>query len=283
MQNNILLGAVALIVAEALFSGISALVKHLSDSLSQSQLIFFRNLFALLCLTPWMISRGSINFKTKRLGLHCFRAFTGLTGMYCFFYALANMPFAQAVLALKMAPFFVPIIAAIWWREVASLKTWVGILIGFVAAVLIIDPQQALNYSHLGVGLLCAMLVAITKCTLRQLSDTEPSLRIVFYFALACTLFSFPPLLFDWQTIANEQWLLLIIIGVVAASAQMAMTKAYQLASPVKIGLLGYSSIAFAAIIGSLIWQESITTSTLLGIGLLFLAANMSVRQRWLW
>jgi drug/metabolite transporter (DMT)-like permease len=284
MKNPLLLGAIVLISAEALFSGVGTIVKLLSDELSESQLIFFRNLVALIILTPWMIKQGFNELKTERLGLHLFRAATGLVGMYCFFYVLANLPFSAAILAIKIAPFFIPIIASIWLNEKVTLKTSIAIAIGFIGVALVINPSNIDDFEthFIWVALFCALLVAVTKCTLRKLSDTEPTVRIVYYFIVISTIISFFPLLFEWQTIDNTAWFLLVVIGVLAVIGQLLMTKAYKLASPVKIGLLGYSSVIFATLIGYFLWDEPITLLTIGGIALLFLAANTTLRQKWL-
>lgn len=281
MKNKVLLGAIALVVAEAFFAGVGSIVKLLSDNLSESQMIFFRNLFALLFLGPWCLKQGSKALYTKRIWLHCFRAATGLAGMYCFFYVLANMPFTSAIMALKMAPFFIPLVAKVWLKERIQTKTLIAIVIGFIGVAFIINPEQNIETDFLLIALFCAFLVATTKCTIRKLSDTEPAVRIVFYFICISTLFSFPLVIADWRAISTNNWLLLIVIGALAVCGQLLMTQAYRYASPVKIGLLGYSSVFFAAIIGHTFWDEPLTLGMLFGAVLLIWAANVTIRQRW--
>lgn len=281
MKNKVFLGAIALVIAEAFFAGVGAIVKLLSDSLSESQMVFFRNLFALLFLGPWCLKQGAEALYTQRIGLHLFRAATGLGGMYCFFYVLAQMPFTSAIMALKMAPFFIPIVAKVWLKERIQSKTVVAIMIGFVGVGFIINPQHAIEFNLLFIVLFCALLVATTKCTIRKLSDTEPAVRIVFYFICISTLFSFPLMIIDWQPINNHNWALLVLIGALAVCGQLLMTQAYHYASPVKIGLLGYSSVFFAAVIGYAFWDEPLTLGMLFGAILLIWAANVTIRQRW--
>lgn len=281
MKNKVLLGAIALVIAEAFFAGVGVIVKVLSNDLTESQLIFFRNLFALLFLGPFCLKRGREAIYSKRLGLHFLRALTGLLGMYCFFYVLAHMPFTSAIMALKMAPFFIPIVAKIWLKETIQLKTAIAIAIGFIGVAFIINPQQGVELKLLAIALFCALLVAVTKCTIRKLSDTEPAVRIVFYFICASTLFSLPFVLLHWKPINLTNWALLMLLGALAVCGQLLMTQAYRYASPVKIGLLGYSSVLFAAIIGYFYWNEPLTLSMLFGGLLLIWAANVTIRQRW--
>ncbi|WP_026374621.1 DMT family transporter [Aestuariibacter salexigens] len=282
MPSPVVLGALCLIVAEALFAGVGAMVKHLSESLTQTQLVFFRNLAAMLVMLPWILRGGRTLIHTDKFPLHLFRASTGLIAMYCFFYVLANMPLAPAMMALLIAPFIVPLIARVWLKETISIKTLVAMMIGFVGAALVLNPGSEGINIFIVLAVLCACLVATTKCTIRKLTDSEPSLRIVGYFTGISTIISFFPMLWDWQPISLHNTGLLAIMGVFAAVGQVLMTRAFRLASPVKIGLLTYTSVIFAAMLGYLLWQEPISTGLLAGSVLIVWAANITLRQRWL-
>lgn len=282
MRSPILIGAVCLILAEFLFAGVGALVKYLSEFLSQSQLVFFRNFFALLILLPWLIKTGPAGLKTNHVGLHMFRSVTGLVAMYCFFYVLANMHLASAMMALLTAPFIVPLIARLWLKERITLITSAAMLIGFMGVALVLKPDSGSVNIFIVLALFCACLVAINKCSIRKLSSTEPSARIVFYFTGVGTIISFFPVFFDWRQIELQHWLLISLMGGMAAIGQLLMTKAFQLASPVQIGLLTYSSVIFAAVLGFHFWQEPVSSGLLFGTVLIVVAANMTLRQRWL-
>ncbi|MCV2885938.1 DMT family transporter [Aestuariibacter sp. AA17] len=269
-------------LSEVLFAGVGALVKHLSTDLTQAQLVFFRNVFAFMFLLPWVFRVGVSGLKTSYPGLHLFRSITGLIAMYCFFQVLANMPLAPAMMALLTAPFLVPIVARIWLKEHISRITGIAILVGFVGVTLVLEPDKTDFNIYIWLALICACLVAVNKCSIRKLSGTEPSARIVFYFSGIASVVSFFPMLFDWTPISTASWLALITMGLFATIGQLFMTKAFQLASPVKIGLLTYSSVIFAAILGYVFWQEPVSAGLILGTVLIIFAANMTIRQRWL-
>ncbi|MDM7861204.1 DMT family transporter [Alteromonas sp. ASW11-36] len=288
---SIWLGAVCLIAAELCFAGVGAVVKALSEQMNQTQLVFFRNASALVVLIPIVFRSGLGNavavVRTERLKLHLFRAVCGMVAMYGFFYVLATLTLTQAMMALMLAPFIVPIIAFLWLKERIDSKTAIAIGVGFcgAAVILLTKPSQAqpLNIMALAIAIGCAVLVATTKCTIRKLTDSEPSLRIVFYFTGVATVISLVPMLIYWQPLLRHVIPWLIVMGVLAAIGQLLMTRAFALASPVKIGLLSYSSLIFAAIIGAIGWQEPITLSLILGSVLVIWAANLTIRQRWLW
>ena len=289
--NPLLLGALCLITAELCFAFVGALVKALSEDMTQSQLVFFRNASALIVILPMLFKNGisgaKTTVKTERCSLHVFRALCGMVAMYGFFYVLSTMALAQAMMALLLAPFIVPIIARLWLKERIDRKSTVAIFIGFagVAVILLNDPNASaqVDWLPIAVAIGCATLVATTKCSIRKLTDTEPSLRIVFYFTAIATVISLVPMMVNWAPLLTTVIPGLVAMGLLAAVGQLLMTRAFKYASPVKIGLLSYSSIIFAAIIGAIVWQEPITLPLILGSVFVIWAANMTIRQRWFW
>ncbi len=275
------LAALLLLLAEACFAGIGALVKLTSQDASQAQVVFFRNFFALLVMLPWIMLQGKQILYTRRWYLHLSRATTGIISMYCFFYIISQLPLAQAMMVLLLSPFIVPIIARCWLGEQASRLTWLGIVLGFGGVCLALPLQGGVgNIAILGLALLSAFLVAVTKTTIRYMSDTEPAARIVFYFSLLTALISALPLPFYWQPLPTIAWWGFSGMGVLAALGQMAMTKAYALAPASDIGMWTYSSVVFAGLFGYWFWQEPVSLSWLAGVLVIIYAGYVTSRQR---
>ena len=280
MQPNLLKGALLLLLAEACFAGIGALVKLTSDSASHAQVVFFRNFFALLVMLPWLWVQGKQLLYTKRWYLHLSRSITGIISMYCFFYVLARLPLAQGMLVLLLSPFIVPIIARFWLKERPSRLTLLGIALGFVGVLLALPGADTGVQAIMLVALLSAVLVAVTKTTIRYMSDTEPAVRIVFYFSLLTAVLSAIPVPFYWQPLNNEVWLAFVAMGVLAAIGQLAMTRAYAIAPASDIGMWTYSSVIFAGLFGYLFWQEPVTLAWFGGVLVIFYAGYITTRQR---
>lgn len=280
MLSPLVTGALLLLLAEACFAGIGALVKYTSGTASEAQVVFFRNLFALLLMLPFLYRHGFALLKTKRWYLHVSRALTGIISMYCFFYVLARLPLAQGMLVLLLSPFIVPIIARFWLKERASRYTLIAIALGFIGVMLALPGGAAGINSIMLVALLSAVLVAVTKTTIRYMSDTEPAVRIVFYFSLLTAILSAVPVPFYWQPLNNSVWLAFLAMGVLAAIGQLAMTRAYAIAPASDIGMWTYSSVIFAGMFGYLFWQEPVTMAWFFGVLIIFYAGYITTRQR---
>ncbi len=279
--SQLYLAAALLLLAEACFAGIGALVKLTSETASQAQVVFFRNFFALLVMLPWIYLQGRQILQTRRWYLHLSRATTGIVSMYCFFYVISQLPLAQAMLVLLLSPFVVPVIARFWLNERPSRLTLLAIALGFVGVFIAIPVSSGPgNLLMLGIGLLSAILVAVTKTTIRYMSDTEPAARIVFYFSLLTTIISFVPVPFDWHPLPATAWWAFAGMGILAAVGQMAMTRAYALAPASDIGMWTYSSVVFAGLFGYWFWQEPVTMAWFAGVLIIFYAGYITSRQR---
>jgi drug/metabolite transporter (DMT)-like permease len=243
-----------------------AIVKAVSKSLSSEMIVFFRNVFALIFIIPWAYYRRPAGgMKTKRFHLHLLRSVFGLSAMYCYFYALAHMKLAEAVLLSYTTPLFIPVIAYVWIGEEVSRFVRIAVMLGFFGIVLILKPGIGLFQAVALVGLCGGVLASFAVVTIRRMSTTEPPTRIVFYYTMLCTAISAVPLAWVWQSPQGVTWLLLIFAGIVAVIGQMFMTKGYQVAPVAQVGPFIYATVVFASILGLVFWRESLDTLTIIG------------------
>ena len=122
-------------------------------------------------------------------------------------------------------------------------------------------------------------MAAFAFVSIREMSDTEPAYRIVFYFSLFSALLSAIPLTWAWQPINEQDLWLLLVIGLLATSSQIIMSKAYSLASPGLIGPFAYLAIVFAGLIAWLRWGETPDVTSLIGAALIFSASLLSIAR----
>lgn len=271
-------GALLMIASGLLFSTMGALVKYLSAELPNEMVVFFRSVMGLLALLPWVLHRGLGQLKTKRLRGHLGRGLAGVSAMYCYFYAIAHLPLAEAVLLNYSTPLFIPFIAALWLGEQVSPRLWVAIGTGFVGIVLILKPGLGLFTPVSLIGLASGLFAALAMVSIRRLSNTEPTLRIVFYFSLVCTAVSAVPLAWRWQTPDPGLWILLLGMGALASLAQLLLTRAYAHAPAAQVGPFTYSTVVFAAGIGWIFWSEIPDLLSFGGTALVCLAGVLTIR-----
>ena len=281
VNDQPLKGALLLVLGEGLLAVMAAMIKHLSDHLDTEVIVFARNLFGLLILLPIIASRGGFGqLRTRFLHLHMIRGFTGVTAMFCFFYTIGHIALAEAVLVKMTVPFFLPIVAWLWLREVISVRTWLAIIGGFAGVAVIMDVSSGSVNPVMWVALAGAAIMSVAKVSIRRMAVSEPAQRVVFYFALFATLFSALPLPWASTLPAGSDYLWLFAIGLVATGGQYAMTTAYQIARPGQVGVYNYSSVVWAALLGWMFWGETLVLATLIGTLLIVAAGVWNLKSR---
>ena len=271
-------GALLMLASGLLFSTMGALVKHISAHLPNEMVVFVRSAMGLLALLPWVLHRGVGQLRTKNLRGHLGRGLAGVAAMYCYFYAIAHLPLAEAVLLNYSTPLFIPFIAALWLGERVAPRLWAAIGIGFIGVLLILKPGHDIFTPVSLIGLASGLFAALAMVSIRRLSRTEPTLRIVFYFSLVCTAVSALPLAWRWQTPDPKLWTLLIGMGALASAAQLLLTRAYSHAPAAQVGPFTYSTVVFAAAIGWMFWGETPGLLSFGGAALVCLAGILTIR-----
>jgi len=279
-SHNIALGAFLIIISELAILTTGMIIKSISSDVSIEQIVFVRNLVGLLILIPWLMRKGISRLKTNHIGLHIARGMVGLTAMVFLFYSWGHLPLAQASLLKQTSPIFIPIFAFFWIKESIGIKTIIAIVVGFLGVVLIINPGASEFNLVVILALIGAMLAGFAKVIIRKMTATETPGRIVFYFALIGTLVSAIPALINWVSLSWVQLGLLAAIAVSSTIGQLALSKAYSHAPAGQLGPYTYTSVAFAALFGWLIWNEVLDYRTLIGIVIIVFAGVLAMTDR---
>lgn len=270
-------GALCMITAGLLFAAVGSVVKTASVSLPTEMTVFFRNAFGLLALVPWLFRLGLQNLPTRTWKEHFTRSLWGLLAMYCSFYSIAHMRLADALLLNYTSPFFIPLVAKIWLKEPVP-KGMNGILLlGFAGVALILKPGTDLFQPVALVALLTGVLAAIAQVNIRKLAVHEPTIRIVFYFALVSSLLSAPPLARVWQNPTLPVWGLALLLGGLATAAQLFLTKSYSLAPAARVGPFIYSTVVFGGVLDWIFWGQLPDWLSVLGAALVIAAGVLAM------
>lgn len=278
-RQNLLLGALFILIAEFFFASMGAAVKAVTADLPSEMAVFMRNLFGLGLMIPLVWRKGLDGLKTKIMPIHLLRSVAGVSAMYCFFYVLANLQLADGMLLKMTAPLFMPLIALIWLSERLRRQTLFALVIGFAGVILVLNPGGEFNHVAL-VGLFGGALAALAKVSLRRLGRSEPSVRVVFYFALLSSMISAIPMFWHWQTPNTLQWGLFALVGLMGTLGQLFLTRGYAIASAAAVSPFTYASVLFGASYGYLFWDETISLQFVLGALLIALAGVLALRVR---
>jgi drug/metabolite transporter (DMT)-like permease len=277
-QIILLRAAAFIILAELMFASMGVAIRQVSEVASNEQVVFFRNLFGVILLLPWLMRRSYPGLRTKVPHLHLLRSIAGLGAMYCFFYAIANLPLAEAMVLKLSSPLFIPVIAALWLGEKVPGAVRVAVGVGFLGVVMVLNPSAGGINSVALIAVAGGALAALAKTTVRRLGATEPPSRTVFFFALVGTVVSAAPLSWAWRPLALADYGWLVLVAVLATAGQLFLTRGFGLAPAARMGTFGYSSVFFGAFYGWWLWGEVPTWMSISGSFLVILAGILAGR-----
>lgn len=278
-RQNLVAGAVLIVASELMFATMGAAVKAASVTLPNEIIVFMRNLIGALIILPLLLRGGVINLHTQVFRFHLLRAAVGLSAMYCFFFALSRLPLADSMLLKMTSPVFMTLVAWIWLKEQVTKLVMTAIPVGFFGVILILDPGAETTWVA-AIGLLGGFLAAVAKVTVRRLGRTEPTVRIVFYFATLAALFSFAPMLWAWRMPVMTEWSLLALTGVMGTFGQLLLTRGYSIAETARVGSFTYFSVLFAATYGYFLWDETLDLYFIAGALLIVSAGILALYAR---
>jgi len=268
-------GALYMVVSALLFALMSVAVKIASATLPNVVVVFFRSGFGLLTLIPFIVG---VDLRTTQVREHLIRSLAGIASMYCFFYTLAHMRLADAVLLNYSLPIFIPFVESAWLGEEFPRRLWTPVLVGFLGVIVILRPGSGVMEPVALLGVASALFAAVAQVGVRRLTRTEPVPRIVFYFAITATLLSAVPAAGSWQTPHGVVWVAALAMGATATAGQLAMTRAYAHAPAARVGPFVYSAVVFAAALDWLFWRKLPDAFTVAGGVLVAGAGILSLR-----
>jgi drug/metabolite transporter (DMT)-like permease len=279
LKNNSL--AIALKLTQTLaFSLMYAFIK-LAGPVPLGQVVFFRGFFALIPLVAWtFLTVGPRTaFRTQRPLVHMVRGAVGVAAMFTNFAALALLPLATVTAFSFMQPIFAVILAAMMLREFVGPWRWAAVVVGFFGVLMMISPHGGLDAViglHLSRGvvyaLIFSLLSAFVVVWIRQMSATERSEAIVFYFMSATALAGLAVMSFDHVPLTFQNTFWLVLCGLFGGTGQLLMTYSYRYGEPSLLAPFDYVSMVWAMGLGWFVFGEMPETLVLAGVGVVIVS-----------
>jgi drug/metabolite transporter (DMT)-like permease len=287
-SGNVFLGSFYICISATMFAIAAAAVKLALEDLQPLQLVLWRNFLSLIIFVSWSaIIKPDVfrDLKTQKLNLHIVRSVLSLFVLYSYFFAVAHIKLATAVLLLSTSPVFVPMIALIWLGYRVSATVWIGIFIAFFGVSLIIDPTftykvQSESYFGLVAGLLAGCFGGAATVAIWKMSKSEPPDRQMIYFTAISFIASLPAGVYGWHWPMPKTFVPIVALGIATTLAQYYLAKGCSVAPADKINTWNYLSIVISAIAAYFGWNESLGLWTILGMVLVVVGAQLASLSR---
>ena len=261
------------------FSTMDLIVKYL-NSVPFGQVLFMRFFFGMIPII-FLIPRDKIFtfYKTRRPGLHAFRAVSGTIAIIALFIALRNLPLADVISLTFTGPLFVTIMSVIFLSEKVGIRRWSAVAIGFVGMLFIVRPAfEEVNFYYI-FPVIFSLGFANVAISIRSLSKTEPNYLIAFYFSILSLLVGLSTIVNGWIWPTPFEAFLFLLLGLAGGVANLLLTQSYRLADASLVSPIKYLSLIVAIIAGYFIFSEIPKLMTLFGAGLIVVSSFIIFRR----
>lgn len=249
------IGVLWMMLAVTALTGMFAIAKHLMTTLPMLEVGLGRFFMSLLFYLPWLINNGIGALKTERPAAHFCRGFFGATSLIAGIYAVHHMRLADATVLTFTIPLWTILFAALFLGERIRFRRSMATAAGFIGVLIMVKPQAGIEPAAL-VALLAAILATGAITTMKSLTRTDSTERIVFYFLLSGTVLLGLPALFFFQMPTPTEWGWLVLLGIFGSSGQYFLTRAYGAGEMTVIAPFDYTRIVIAGLLGYFVFNE---------------------------
>lgn len=251
------LAALMMVTGSLLFVLIGGLLKQASGEATPMQGVFFRSLFALVPLLVIMRVQRLPVMSTQWPLLLARGAF-GFLALAFYVWALTHVPLVDVMALQQMAPVFVTILAMALLGERPKHRVLALSAVCFLGALLVIRPTRGVASIASSAALVSSVFSSLAYTSIRKLTATEPTSRIVTWFALLSTVLSAPFALGSWHPLHVTSWGMLALAGLLAVPGQWLMTGAYRYAPAHMVAVFAYTSVPMSYLAGWTFWDEQV-------------------------
>ena len=265
-----------MVSAMLILPAIDAIAKGLSDTISAGEVAWVRLFFQVIFLLP-LLARHSFSIEGS-IRIHISRGvLTAAAGIF-FFAALAVMPLANAVAIFFVSPLIFTLLGAIFLGEPIGRGRISVIVVGFIGALLIIQPSYD-DFGAISLLPVCAAIsFAFYMLLTRKLArggEFFSAISMQFYAGLFGTIFLTGVLivgsLMEVQFLAvvlpdQYEWALLAVLALIATAGHILIALAASRMGAAQIAPFQYLEIIGATALGFIFFGEFPDQTAWIGI-----------------
>ncbi len=272
-------GALWMLAAVSVFSTMDAVIKLLGQSLDSFQIALFRCVFGGIAILPFALRGGFGALRTRRPGGHLARALIGYTAMVFGFYAVTQLPLADATALSFTRPLFMIVLAVLFLGEQVRWRRWSATAVGFLGVLVMARPGEAdIDIATLS-AIAASLFVAGVGVMLKRLAATERPETIIFYFTVISSLLALGPAIYVWRTPTPLEFFGLAAIGALGSLGQYFTIRSYRIAEATAVDPVDYARLLLAAAFGFLLFREVPDRWSLMG-ALIIIASTLYITRR---
>jgi len=174
-------------------------IRKASESLHILEVVFFRNLLALIVMLPIIKSIGLAAIKMNNTRLFFMRGFVGAIGMIAGFTCLTLIPLAQATAISFSQPLFITIGATIFLGEVIKARRIAAIIVGIIGMLIIVQPGFNTLSFGIMLAIISALALSVNALIVKKLTLTDTPHSIIIWMVVMLIPITLIPAIPVWE------------------------------------------------------------------------------------
>ncbi len=228
--------------------------------------LFWRQVAGVPIVLIWLYFAGSISdVRTKKPMSHALRMIIGLGAMLLNYWAVTLLPIAEMTTIGFSVPIFSSVLAALILKEATGVWRWSAIGVGFVGILIVLQPGSGIFNIGALAALLGAFGMAVATILLRQMSKTETTGAIVFWFTFSSLLPAGIAIPFFAQSHSLEAWGYIALVGISGGIAQIFLTSSLRFADVATVTPMDYSMLLWSVLLGWFLFDSLPASATWIG------------------
>jgi drug/metabolite transporter (DMT)-like permease len=254
-------------------------IKFAGQRLPVLEILFMRQLFLFIMLTPILAREFPGAFRTKRLKLHFTRCAVSIVAMVTGFTAIVHLPLAEATAISFSRALFATVLAVLILKELVGIRRWGATLVGFLGVLIIVQPSSDGINAYALLAIVSAALVSCNLIMTKKLTTTEKPKTIMAYHAGLLTIAYAGPCWWLWVEPTWPEVGLIIGLAGLMSAVQYCIIRGYRDAEASAAQPLEYVRLLYAAAIGFLVFAEIPTTWTWVGAALIIASSLYTMKR----
>ena len=245
-------------------------IKLLSQDLNPFMIAFYRCLFGVIVMLPFMIYNHPDAWKTHNTKLQFIRCSINVYSMISWFTAIGTLQLEKAAVIGFTTPLFTTILAIIFLGEVIRVQRISALIIGFIGILVVIRPGY-IPFESGALWLLSAALTfSIVIIIVKKLTEKDSSLTTAFYQMAFMVPPTFLIALFFWESVNLNQIFIFIFVAIAGFITQFSFAQCLKMAETTFIMPIQFTKLIWLSVIGYLFFKEIPDIWTWLGASIIF-------------
>ena len=271
-------GMLLMVGGMAILPMLDACAKWLGQTLPATEVSAGRFLIQMSLLTPLFYLMGyRLHWGVLSIS-EAARGFCLAMATWLFFLALKSLPMAEAISIFFIEPMILTILAALILKERFRSRRIIAIIIGFIGAIIVIQPSFDIfgwpALLPLGTAFFFALYMIITRIVAQAKHPIEAQISMSFFALLTILILAgindYTALeATDWRMPTAMEWGVMLILGMVATTGHLMVVFALQRADAGLLAPFQYLEVVTASLLGYVIFGDIPNQTTILGVSII--------------